>query len=172
MVGNLEIGNWQKTENKRTSRLAFNLLVKQNDGIKIAVAQNIKAQLEAQGIGINIIQAPEQQYYASINGRNYDIALCGMTISPSPNLNTFFGNGNLSNYANDEVNIIMQEVKNTTDKNVLKEKYQRLLEIYKTEIPYISLYNNKYTIAYSSGLVGEINPNWFYQFYGIEGWYK
>ena len=33
-------------------------------------------------------------------------------------------------------------------------------------------YNNKYTIAYSSELVGDLTPNWFYLFYGIEGWYK
>ncbi|MCI8443630.1 MAG: hypothetical protein HFJ37_00350 [Clostridia bacterium] len=66
----------------------------------------------------------------------------------------------------------MNEVKNTTDENILKEKYQRLVEIYKTDMPYISLYNNKYIIAYSSGLVGEITPNWFNSFYGIEGWYK
>ena len=95
-----------------------------------------------------------------------------MTLSPSPNLDTFFGDGNLSNYSNEEVTNIMNEVKNTTDENILKEKYQRLIEIYKTDIPYISLYNNKYTVAYSSELVGDITPNWFCQFYGIEGWYK
>ena len=64
------------------------------------------------------------------------------------------------------------KTKNTTDENILKEDYKRLAEIYKTDMPYISLYNNKYTIAYNSGLVGDITPNWFNQFYGIEGWYK
>ena len=107
-----------------------------------------------------------------MNSRNYDIALCSMTLSPSPNLTTYFGDGNIANYSNEEVTSIMNEVKNTTEENVLKEKYARLAEVYRTDIPYISLYNNKYTVAYNSGLVGEINPNWFYQFYGIEGWYK
>ena len=55
---------------------------------------------------------------------------------------------------------------------ILKEKYKRLIEIYKSDVPYLSLYNNKYTIAYSSELVGDLTPNWFYLFYGIEGWYK
>ena len=54
----------------------------------------------------------------------------------------------------------------------MKEKYKRLTEIYKTDVPYISLYNNKYTVAYNSALVGDITPNWFCQFYGIESWYK
>ena len=81
-------------------------------------------------------------------------------------------NGNLANYTNEEVQNIMNEVKNTSEENVLNEKYKRLIEIYKTDIPYVSLYNNKYTIAYSSEIVGDVNPTWFYQFYGIESWYK
>ena len=95
-----------------------------------------------------------------------------MTLAPSPNLETFFGNGNLANYSNEEVTNIMNEVKNTTDENVLKEKYQRLSEIYKSDIPYISLYSNKYVVAYSAELVGDRTPNGFYQYYGIENWYK
>ena len=163
---------WQKTENRRTQRITLNLLVRASDASKVSVAENIKQQLETQGIRINIIQASDADYNNRINAKDYDIALCSMTLSPSPNLDTFFGDGNLSNYSNEEVTNIMNEVKNTTDENILKEKYQRLIEIYKTDIPYISLYNNKYTVAYSSELVGDITPNWFCQFYGIEGWYK
>lgn len=164
--------NWQKIENGKIQKIALNLLVKASDSSKVAVANNIKAQLENQGIIINIVQALDQQYRASINAKNYDIALCGINLSPSPSLETFFGQNNLSNYANEEVNNIMSEVKNTSDENILKENYKRLIEIYKTDIPYISLYSNKYTVAYNSGLVGDISPNWYYLFYGIQGWYK
>lgn len=163
---------WQKTENYKTQKLALNLLVRASDSSKVTVAENIKQQLENQGIRINIITASDEQYNNNINTRNFDIALCTMTLSPGPNLNTYFGDGNIANYANEEVTNIMNEVKNTTDENILKEKYARLSEIYKSDIPYVSLYNNKYTVAYNSGLVGDITPNWFYQFYGIEGWYK
>ena len=107
-----------------------------------------------------------------VQARSYDILLGSITISPSPDLNLFLGDGNLANYSNEEVQNILNEVKNTTDENILKEKFKRLSEIYKTDMPYISLYNNKYTIAYNSGLVGDITPTWFYQFYGIESWYK
>lgn len=163
---------WQKIENYKTQKMVLNLLVKASDASKVAVAENIKAQLENQGIRINIIQATDEQYSQNITEKNYDIALCTVILSPGPNLSTFFGEGNMANYTNEEVTNIINEVKNTTDENVLKEKYQRLVDIYKSDIPYISLYNNKYIVAYNSGLVGEITPNWFYQFYGIEGWYK
>lgn len=164
--------NWQKVENGKVQKIALNLLVKASDSAKVAVADNIRTQLENQGIRINIVQASDQQYNASIAARNYDIALCGINLSLSPDLETFFGGNNLSNYSNEEVNNIINEVKNTTDKNILQEKYKRLIEIYKEDIPYISLYSNKYVVAYNSGLVGDISPNWYNLFYGIEGWYK
>lgn len=165
-------GSWQKIENYRTQRLTLNLLVRASDSSKVLVAENIKQQLENQGIRINIVQASNDQYNHSINNKNYDIALCSMTLSPTPNLTTYLGENNIANYTNDEVINIMNEVKNTTDENILREKYARLMEIYKMDVPYISLYNNKYIVAYNSGLVGDMNPNWFYQFYGIEAWYK
>ena len=169
---NYKYNYWQKVENYKTQKISLNLLVRSSDLNKVNVAQNLKAQLENQGIRINIVQATDEQYQNSINQRNFDIAICSMDVSPSPNLEIFFGESNLSNYSNEEVVNIMNEVKNTTDENILKEKYKRLMEIYKTDMPYVSLYNNKYMVAYSSELVGEITPNWFYQYYGIEDWYK
>ena len=169
---NYRYGYWQKTENYKTQKLQLNLLVKASDSSKIAVAENIKGQLENQGIRINIVQASDEQYHNSVATKNYDILLGSITVSPSPDLTTFFGEGNLANYSTEEINNIISEVKNTTDENILIEKYKRLIEIYKTDIPYVSLYNNKYIVAYNSALVGDITPNWFYQFYGIEGWYK
>lgn len=163
---------WQKTENYKTQKLQLNLLVKASNSSDVAVAENIKAQLENQGIRVNIVQASDDQYSNNLANKNYDIALCSITVSPSPSLETYFGENNLAGYTNEEVTNIMNEVKNTTDEEILKEKYKRLIEIYKTDIPYISLYSNKYTVAYNSGLVGEITPNWFNQFYGVEGWYK
>lgn len=164
--------SWQKTENRRTQRIELNLLVKASDSSRVAVAENIKTQLETQGIRINIVQASDDEYTNRINNKNYDIALCTLTLSTTPDLTTFFGDGNLANYTNEEISSIMQEVKNTTDENVLKERYSRLVEIYKSDAPYLSLYNNKYTVAYNAGLVGELTPNWFSSFYGVEGWYK
>lgn len=165
-------GSWQKVENYRTQKIALNLLVKSDSQSKISVAENIKTQLANQGIIINIQQASGDQYNNLVQSKSYDILLGSITVSPSPDLNLFFGDGNLANYSNEEIQNIMNEVKNTTDEEVLKEKFKRLNEIYKTDIPYVSLYNNKFIIAYNSALVGDITPTWFYLFYGIEGWYK
>ena len=98
--------------------------------------------------------------------------LCSINLSVSIDLSTFFGANNLANYSNEEVTNIMNEIKNLNEESKLKEHYKRLEEIYITEMPYLSLYNNKYTVAYSVGLTGGLEPNWFNQFYNIEEWHK
>ena len=163
---------WQKTVNYRTQRISLNFVVKSTDANKVAVAQNIKTQLENQGFRINLIKANDSQYQSYLTNKNYDMILCSMNLSVSPDLSTFFGENNLAKYSNEEVTNIMNEVKNITDDDKLKQDYKRLGEIYKSEMPYLSLYNNKYTVAYSTGLAGTLEPNWFYQFYNIKDWHK
>ena len=163
---------WQKTVNYRTQRISLNFVVKASDTSRVSVAENIKAQLENQGFRINLIKATDVQYQNYLINKNYDMILCSINLSVSPDLTTFFGVNNLANYSNEEVTNIMNDVKNSNDEEKLKENYKRLGEIYKTEMPYLSLYNNKYTVAYSQNLVGTLEPNWFYQFYNIKDWHK
>lgn len=163
---------WQKTQNYKTSKISLNLVVKSSDETKKAVAENIKSQLDIQGIKTTIIYASDSQYENYLQNKNYDMILCSVNLSISPSLTTFFGDDNLANYSSDEVTQIMNEVKNTTDEDILKEKYEKLEEIYNTQVPYISLCNSKYNIIYNSNLVGDVSANWYNLFYNIEGWYK
>lgn len=163
---------WQKVVNYRTQRISLNFVVKSTDAQRVKVAENIKAQLENQGFRINLIKASDEQYQNYLKNKNYDMILCSINLSVSIDLSTFFGANNLANFANDEVTNIMNEVKNLNDETKLKEDYKRLEEIYATEMPYLSLYNNKYTVAYSAGITGTLEPNWFNQFYNIEEWHK
>ena len=163
---------WQKTINGRAQRIELNLIVKASNSTQVSVAQNIRTQLANQGIIINIQQYSDEQYNIAIQNRSYDMILCSMNLSPNPDMTLFFGEGNLANYTNEEVTNLMNEVKNTTDEETIKNDYVRLAEFYKTDIPYISLYTNKYTIAYNTELVGEVNSNWFNPYCGIETWYK
>ena len=163
---------WQKTVNYRTQRLQLNFVVKNSDASRVNVAENIKNQLLNQGIRVNLIKASDTQYQNYLTNKNYDMILCSINLSTTPDLTTFFGANNLANYNNEEVTNLMNEVKNSKDDAKLKELYKRLGEIYKTEMPYLSLYNNKYTVAYNTNLAGTVEPNWFNQFYNIQDWHK
>ena len=164
--------NWQKTINRRTQRLVVNLLVKSSDSTRVNVANVIQNQLAQVGIGINIQTVNDTQFDNNLNAKNYDMVLMAADVSTSPNLTTYFGDDNYANYEDQEVSDIMKEVSNSTDENILKEKYKRLKEIYKSDVPYISLYFSKNIAIYNTSLAGEVNPNWYNIFYNIENWYK
>ena len=111
-------------------------------------------------------------YNSYIENKNYDILLTGTNISINPSLQLYFGANNLANYSNEEINRKLTEVKNITDKQLLKEKYNEIQEITNKELIYIPLYINQNVVLYSSDLVGDVSPNWYNIFYNIENWYR
>lgn len=163
---------WQKYVNYYTRRLNFNLVVNSSDFARVQVAEKIKQQLEEIGIKVTIIKANDNQYNNYKKYKNYDMILCGTYIGTSPNLEKYFGEGNLANFQNEEAKTIINDLKNITDKESLKEKYKRLYEIYIAENPYVSLYYSYDITAYSKSLSGSISANWYNMFYNISTWIK
>lgn len=165
-------GNWIKRTENGTKKLEFSLAVNSNNQTRVAVAENIKNQLAGFGVPITINYLSVDNYANAINNKKYDMLITGIQTSYSPNLNTFFGDGNIANYSNAEVSDIMNIIKNTSDENVLYEKYSRLYDIYLEEAPYIGLYRETDVIVYNQGLVGNITANTFNIYYNIEKWYR
>lgn len=163
---------WQKYVNYYTRRLRLNLVVNSSNSNRVQVAEMIKQQLEAIGIKVTIIQANDNQYNNYKTYKNYDMILCGTYIGTSPDLERYFAEGNLANFQNEEAKTIVAELRNITDKELLKEKYKRLYEIYANENPYISLYHSYDITAYSKNLAGGISANWYNMFYNINSWLK
>ena len=98
--------------------------------------------------------------------------LSTINLSVNPDLTTFFGENNLENYSNEETTTILQELNSITDENLLKEKYTRLEEIYKNDIPYVSICTGKTTVLFGDDLTGDINSNWYNLYYNIKTWSK
>ena len=165
-------GVWQKSINHEARKLEFNMVVKSSDSNRVEIAKNIRDQLARQGILINLIGASEDEYNAYLENKNYDIILCSADLPVAPDLTTYFGGDNLANYNNEEISEIMNAIRNITDENELKARYQRLYEIYNGEAPYIGIARNKIRVFTNVDFVGEIKSNWVNLFYGIKDWYK
>lgn len=163
---------WQKYVNYYTRRLSFNLVVNSSNSTRVQVAEMIKQQLEAIGIKVTIVKANDNQYNNYKTYKNYDMILCGTYIGTSPDLERYFADGNLANFQNEEAKTIINDLRNITDKELLKEKYKRLYEIYTSEIPYLSLYYSYDITAYSKSLAGSISANWYNVFCNISSWIK
>ena len=159
---------WRKNNNK----LEFNLIVNQNNEKRILLANEIKEQLYKLGIIINIVKVNDNRYNNYIKNKNYDMILTGNIISNCPNLETYFGDNNLSNFNNQEVKTILNDVKNIDNEELIKEKYSRLIQIYNEEMPFISLYSNSLFVLSNTTLKGDLSYNWYNLFYNIENWYK
>ena len=159
---------WRKGNNA----LEFNLVVSKKDEKRVMVAEKIKNQLEEIGIVINIIKVNESKYNSYIKNKNYDIILTGNIISNNPNLETFLGENNISNFYNEQIEILLNEVKNIYDKELLKNKYLQIKELFREEVPFISLYFNRLFVITTPNLKGDFTHNWYNVFYNIDNWYK
>ncbi len=163
---------WQQYINYSTKVINFKLVVQESNDTRVAIANIIKSNLEEIGIKVTIVKATDNQYQSYLDNKNYDMILTGVTLSLSPNLETFFGDGNLANFSNEELSSIMNEVKNITKEDLLKEKYTRIRQIYNDEVPYIGLFSNYYEVASNWTLKGSIPANWYSIFINIDNWYK
>ena len=165
-------GRWQKTENYRTRTLRLNLVVESNNKDRISVAELVKEQLEDIGINVYLYKVSNSSYKSYLKNKNYDMIITGVYNGYSPDLSYFLGNNNIANYNNDEMKNLINDVKNITDENVLKEKYNKIIEIYEQDVPYICLYRNKLKVVYSMKLTGEYNPTNYTAYYNLDKWYR
>lgn len=162
---------WQKTINYKTRNLELNLVVRKKSN-RVKVAEYIKDKLEEQGIIINVNQVSDSDYAKLIDNKKYDMILSEITNPISPDLTTYFGNGNLANFDNDEAKKILNELNSITVTEELKARFKKLYNIYNDEVPYIGIGRNKIYVITSSYLNGEFDSRWYNLFFKFKDWYK
>ncbi|MBO5479338.1 MAG: peptide ABC transporter substrate-binding protein [Clostridia bacterium] len=163
---------WQRTKDYTTQKLRFDLVVNSSDENRVQVAENVKQSLDDFGIQINVKKVSDSQYQSYLQNKNYDMILTGVNSGFSPDLSYYFAQGNIANFQNDEIQQLLNEVKNVQDEKVLKEKYKRMIEIYEEQMPYVFLYYSKSTLVCSTKLMGDFRPNSYNVYEGIGSWYK
>ena len=163
---------WQKRENRTTLRLSFTLTVLETNEKRVQVAEAIRDSLEPLGIKLTVRKVSEKEYQNILEKKNYELLLTGIYSSFSPDLTYFLGEGNLAGYRNETALQLLQEINDITEQNLLQQKIQELANIYLEDVPYICLYRNKETTAYSQKLAGNVAGNCYNIFYHIEDWYR
>ena len=139
----------------------------------IKVAENIQNQLRKIGINVNIKQISKNNYYNCINSKKgYEAIIVNINTSYTPNLNTYLGNGNISNYSNNGINEWLKQVYATGDSNTIKELYEKIFEKYKEEVPFIGIARKNGVIVYNTNLVGIGKPTEYNLFSKFQNWYR
>lgn len=165
-------GYWRKTENYTTQYLNINIVVDSSNETRVAVAEEIEEQLEDIGINVYVQKVSNSTYKKYLENKNYDMIITGINNGYSPDLSYFFGEDNIANYENEEMTSLLEEVKNITDENTLKEKYSRIVEIFEEDRPYICLYRNVDKVVYSIRVTGTVIPNNYTAYNHFETWYR
>ncbi len=155
-------GKWQKNINGYIKKITLSLVVNKSNTERINVANNIKEQLDNIGIKINVVQVDDERYQNYLNNKNYQLILTGVQNSVNPDLSYFYGEGNISNYYNEEV---FSKIKSM-------DSIFEVQKIINDEVPHIGLYRNKGTIILNSNVGGDFAPNSNFLFYNFEKWYR
>ena len=153
---------WQKNIDGYVQRLTLSLVVNKNNAERVNATNNIKSQLSAVGIRVNVVQVDDERYYGYLNNKNYQLILTGVTSSVSPDLSYFYGEGNISNYYNEDV------ISKIYSKDTIKDA----LKIVNEQVPHIGLYRNKGTIILNLNVGGEFSPNSNFLYYNFDKWYR
>ncbi len=136
----------------------------------IEVAEFIKKSLEVSDIEVDVSVIKWETYIQSIKSGNHQMALIGWngdTLDPDNFLYTFLSSENTtpemaSNYAfykNDEVDFLLKQAREITDKDFRKSLYRELQEIVQEDAPSIPLIHTMPAIAARSEVKGYL-PNW------------
>ena len=155
-------GRWQKSIRGHVRRLTLSLIVIEDNNDRVNVANEIKRQLEAVGIAVNVTKVSNEKYNDYLNSKNYQMILTGVTNSVNPDLTYFYGDGNLANYNNSDVKSKLNSVDNYAD----------IQKIVNDEVPYIGLYRNKNTLILNANVGGNFSPNSYNVYYNFNEWFR
>jgi peptide/nickel transport system substrate-binding protein len=163
---------WQKTVDGETKKLSFTITVNENNDERVKAAESIAQQLANIGISVNVKKVSSNNYQNALNNKDFECIIAGIETGFTPSLDTFFGDNNIANYYNEELQNLLNNAKNSNDEAEMHRDYERIFDIYLEEAPYIGLYRNTETIVCDQGLVGNITPNTFNIYHNIDKWYR
>ena len=164
---------WTKQINNQTVELSFTITVNTTNKTDIQVAEEIKNQLSELGVTVKVKQVSKNNYYNYLNKRSgYEAIIVNINTSYSPNISTYMGEKNTSNYSSNEVNELLKQAYSTGDSKTIKDVYSKIIAIYNTDVPFIGIARKNNVVVYNTNLVGTTKPTAFNIFSKFQNWYR
>ena len=126
------------------------------------IAELIKKQLEEKGLTVNIVYY--YNFEEAIKNNYYDLVLNKKMVEIVPKIDYYFQDEELKQYIINSYSV--------ENKEVLKERYNKIIEQYEEKLPFMGLFFNSYIIIHHSKVKGNFDGNWYNMFYNIDTWYK
>ncbi len=143
----------------KKQNLEINLLVPKSEASQ-KLALLFQEEAKKIGIKVNIVLREGKSFIADLNALNFDLAISGLTQSPSPwdpyqawsSKNTQVGGFNKSGYATKYTDSLIQVIRSTADDNLRDNLYKLLQKDLRINIAQIFLFAPLERIAYKSNL--------------------
>jgi len=157
-IGLLDASGWldsngDRIRDKDGVTLAFTLVVS-DDPTAVQWAQEIARQWAAIGVDVSIRSTTSNAVATLVRRRDFDAALIdiAMTADPDPYPlwhSTQVGEGgqNFSGFANEDADVVMEEIRTTPDPERLVELYHTFQQIFAKDVPALLLYHPVYVYA-------------------------
>jgi len=188
----LEQIGWKKQDGLRYNKingakktLDINILVNNDNRIRVALAEKISGQLKEIGINSNVAAVSGEEAFKRINSRKFDMAVIGLRMPLIPDVSFLFSTPylsqpligdkikavNIAGYYNEEVNNYITEIFARNGRNERKEAFAKLRAKVLDDAPYILLFFYKNAVICRNSVRGRIEPYVWNKFGNIEEWY-
>ena len=151
---NLSNEKQQEKDQELFTQKKMNLTISVKNEDKI-IAEKMQEQLKEYEINLRI-----QTYQNS----KADLILKKQTTTIIPDISQYFSEEKMKKQ--------IKQANDIENKQILKQKYQQILNEYKEQMPFISLFFDSYIILHNNKLKGDFSGNWYNIFYNVDGWYK
>lgn len=154
---------YKKQEGEETLSLELNLLVNENDNIKVKIAEKIKEMAELNGIKVHINKQKDEALKESINTKNYDIILADVYINNIPDISFIEEYININDEINSAINIVNESSTEELPKNIIS-----LQNLISSEVGCIGILARNTSLIYQKNINGFSDIGYMKLFYNIE----
>ncbi len=183
-IGLLDAAGWMdsdadRTRDKQGADLAFTLLTS-DDPILTTLAEEMARQWRAVGVEVEVVSRSSEAVNEAVRSRDFDAALVQVDLTADPDPYPLWhstqaeSGQNFSGYASEEADVVMEEIRSTTDVDELARLYSAFQNIFAEEVPSLLIYSPIYTYAVDAGVRDVQLSPLFYdsdRFRNIEDWY-
>ena len=171
-------GQWRK---KDKDYFVINLTTVEK-GENESIVQAIKASWEKAGIKVNVNLFSSVDIQTEIiKTKNFDALVYGQIVGADPDPYVFWHSSqvgedglNISNYANKEVDQLLEDARTIINQEQRREKYDQFQDIITEDVPAIFLYSSVYTYVQEKDIKG-FNANYILyphdRFSNVGEWY-
>jgi peptide/nickel transport system substrate-binding protein len=183
-IGLLDAAGWSDSDgdgirDKEGIELAFTLLAPQ-DPTTVRMAEDMARQWLGVGMDVEIRSVDGEAATYFVRNRNFDAALVEVNVTADPDPYPLWHSTqaeqgqNFSGFESEDADLVMEEIRSTTDREELTGLYHTFQQIFAEEVPSLLIYYPIYTYAVDVQVHEvQLSPllNTSDRFRNVEDWY-